>query len=51
MTWIAGHAEIDGNEIADSLAKDGAAAAPKNRELTVDKISCSEAKTDSKQMP
>ena len=45
LIWIAGHADIDSNEKADALAKQGAAAAPKCKDLGFDNLSCSEAKT------
>ena len=46
LTWVAGHANIGGNESADALAKEGAIKAttdPDIRSMTM--VSCSEAKS------
>ena len=44
LNWVAGHANIEANERADALAKEGATNA-KHADLPINIISCSEAKS------
>ena len=52
LTWVAGHANIGGNESADALAKEGAIKAttdPDIRSMTM--VSCSEEVEDTVEAP